>query len=398
MKGCLQRAKNDKKGLPKGEHTYNLILSLGRGADGKYRQKWIRFHGTREQAQQKLTELTGEVHKGEFIEPSKMTLSQWLDEWMEKSIRPRCAVNTYRAYMHVVTKYLKPGLGHVHLQRLTPLQVGQYYAERGAKLAARTVSVHHVLLTSALNAAVQNGLVRHNVAQRVTNKPRGRTSEDALHNVWTAEDAKKFLTYAKKNADPQHAALFALALDSGMRKGELLGLLWKDLEGPTLRIERQLLKAAEDETGKVRLQTSLPKGKRARSVDLSDETLLLLREHKRQQSEVKLANRLHYADHGLMFAQAWEHQQANGLGAPLSRASVRRQLDRLCGEADVKRITMHGLRHTCATLLLKAGIPPHVVQRRLGHKDISMTLGIYSHVLPTQQADAARSLANLLHG
>jgi integrase len=398
VRGSIQRAKKDKKGLPKNEHTYNLILSLGRGPNGTYRQKWIRFHGTREQAQQKLTELTGEVHKGEFIEPSKITVDAWIDEWMEKSIKPRCAVNTYRAYLHVVKKYLKPGLGHVLLQQLTPLQVGHYYAERGAKLSARTVSVHHVLLTSALSAAVQNGLVRHNVAQRVSNKPRGRPSEDALHNVWTGEEARKFLTQVKKSGDAQYAAFFALALDSGLRKGELLGLLWKDLEGATLRVERQLLGTAESETGGLTLQMSTPKGKRARSLDLSDETLSLLREHKKRQSEVKMANRLHYTDHGLMFAQEWEHQQASGLGAPLSRASVRVKLDRLCTAAGVKRITVHGLRHTCATLLLSAGIPPHVVQRRLGHKDISMTLGIYSHVLPTQQADAAQKLAALLHG
>jgi hypothetical protein len=87
VRGCLRKAKT-KLGLSKGEHSWDIILSLGRGADGKYKQKWVRFHGTRKQAEQKLTELTGEVHRGEFVEPSKLTVGRWLDEWLEKAIRP----------------------------------------------------------------------------------------------------------------------------------------------------------------------------------------------------------------------------------------------------------------------------------------------------------------------
>jgi integrase len=145
--------------------------------------------------------------------------------------------------------------------------------------------------------------------------------------------------------------------------------------------------------------TSPPKGKRSRALDLSEETVALLREHKREQSELKLKNRLHYVDHGLVFAQSWEHKAGthSRLGMPLNKTMLVAQLARWCRESHVKRITVHGLRHTSATLLLAAGEQPHVVQRRLGHSKVEMTLNIYSHVLPSMQTNAASRIANVLH-
>ena len=164
MRGCLRRVAKDKTGLPKGEHTWDIILALGRGPNGKHQQKWVRFHGTGKQAQQKLTELVGEVHRGEFVEPSKVTLDAWLDDWLSKAIKPpRCTLNTLEAVYDIIAKHLKPSLGHVPLQQLTHLQVERYYAER--KLAPRSVAIHHAILSSALNAAMTGGLLRRNVAK-----------------------------------------------------------------------------------------------------------------------------------------------------------------------------------------------------------------------------------------
>jgi len=242
--------------VPKGEHTWNIILAVGRGSDGKHKQKWVRFHGTRKQGEQKLNELTGEVHRGEFVEPSKITVGQWLDEWLEKAVQPpRCTPGTYKAYKNAISKYLKPALGHLVLQQLTPLQVERYYAERGAKLAARTVAMHHAVLITALNAAMTNGILRQNAAKRVSNKPRVNTNEDVMHNVWNADEARRFLTEVKQPGNVQYAALFALLLDAGLRKGEVLGLQWKDIDGTTLRVDRQLLgRKTDEDTGKTHLE------------------------------------------------------------------------------------------------------------------------------------------------
>jgi integrase len=127
----------------------------------------------------------------------------------------------------------------------------------------------------------------------------------------------------------------------------------------------------------------------------------LLRTHKQAQAEIKLRNRQAYRDHGLVFAKDWSDvgRRTDTLGDPLSVNNIRqREFLRLIQAAGVKRITIHGLRHTCASLLLAAGVPPNVVQQRLGHKSIEITLSVYAHVLPGQQQDAARRLGALIYG
>ena len=143
------------------------------------------------------------------------------------------------------------------------------------------------------------------------------------------------------------------------------------------------------------------KTRTVRTVEISGETADLLRAHKAHQAEVKLKNRQHYHDHGLVFAKEWGdlHGRADSLGNPLQVNTIgQREFERLIKRAGVKRIKFHGLRHTVATLMLAAGVPPHVVQRRLGHSKIEMTLGIYAHALPSMQQDAADRLAAMLHG
>lgn len=174
----------------------------------------------------------------------------------------------------------------------------------------------------------------------------------------------------------------------------MLGLQWKDLHGAAVRIERQLARKTSETPTFIP-----PKNGGVRTIDLSDETIALLQIHRRKQAELKMANRTVYRDHGLIFAHAWEEMRSStaSLGDPLREQAVNERLRALCKSADVRPIRPHGLRHTCATLLLSAGVPPHVVQRRLGHKKIEITLNLYAHVLPTMQADAASRLATLLH-
>jgi integrase len=395
MRGSILPRGQLKRGLHKGEYAWSLILPLGRDpVTKKQKQKWVTFHGSRKQAEAKLGELTGEVYRGDFVEPSKLTVGEWLDEWLDKAIKPpRRTASTYRAFNGILRNHLKPALGPVLLQQLTLLHVERYYAEMALRRAPNTLASHHAVLRTALAAAVNGGYVRTNVAARATNKPKAGVVA-VSKNVWTIEEARQFMTTLKQHSNVQYRALYALALDTGMRKAELLGLKWHDLSGSSLRVERQLL------CGGVKPPVfSLPKTKRTRVIDLSNETLALLSAHKRQQAELKMANRTRYKDHGLIFAQAWDEGcNRAALGSPLNLISVWRRLTRLCDAAKVRRINVHGLRHTCATLMLAAGVPPHVVQKRLGHSNIAMTLGVYSHVLPSQQADAADRLAQLLNG
>jgi integrase len=391
MRGCIIKT-SVKRGLKKGDTCWRIIVPLGRGADGKWKQKWHTLHGTRKQAEEKRRELLGEVDRGEYVEPSKVTFGEYLDDWIEKAIKPpRRAQATYDAYKGIIRIHVKPVLGNTRLQAITPLHIERYYAD--LKISPGSACIHHAVLSHALKSAVQVGLVRSNVASRATNKPRLQHSEDLLNNVWTSEEARQFLLYVQQHCTAQEATLYAVALDSGCRKCELLALQWKDLNGESLRVERQLARAGGEP------MFSLPKTRRGRSLDLSEQTLKLLAKHKREQAELKMKNRQHYEDHGLIFAREWEHKnEKHALGTPLGMMRVNERLNRLCEDAKVKRITVHGLRHTCATLLLSAGVQPHVVQRRLGHRNIAITLDIYGHVLPSMQQDAASKLGSLLHG
>ncbi len=229
----------------------------------------------------------------------------------------------------------------------------------------------------------------------VINKPRRKEGNpDAMSHCWTAEEAQRFLSVVDK-AGPQMALFYRLALDTGARKAELCGLKWEnvDLEAGRVSVVQQLVKPGAPPL------LGPPKNGKPRSIELMPRTVKLLRQHKAQQAALKLANRGVYQDFGLVFAKDWCRmtRRHDVLGHPLqSNVIGQREFKRLIAEAGVKTIKFHGLRHTCATLLLQERVPAHVVQERLGHKKIEITLGIYAHALPSMQEDAATRLANLL--
>jgi integrase len=237
----------------------------------------------------------------------------------------------------------------------------------------------------------------------VNTKPHGSqdASADAQEHCWEVREARAFLRAAKA-AGTQPAAFYAFALDTGARKSELCGLGWSDvdLENGRVTIHQQLSRhCRKDDEGKPVLIPT--KGKRARVVELSAETVDLLRLHRQAQNELRMRNRQQYHDHGLVFAKGWADltNRRQALGQPLQANNLgQREYAQVVRAAGVKPIKFHGLRHTCATLLLGANVPPHVVSKRLGHKSVKTTLEIYAHALPSQQADAAQKLAALLHG
>jgi integrase len=379
--------------------TWQIVVSLGRDPKtGKYPQKWERFRGTKKQAEERVTELLGQKDKGQLAAPSKLTVGAYLDEWLKTTESSR-APKTHRLYAGIIKDHVKPALGNVLLQKLNVLHVERYYADEAANTGARTSKVvRHAVLVKALNDAVKKRLLRENVATLAANKPKKvNHAADSLKNVWNVDEAKTFRCALKQDGNAQWIALFELLLDRGARKNEVLGLQWRDLNGKVLRIECQLMDCGADGTPLF----SPPKRGEIRSLDLSDETAALLREHKRQQSETKMANRPQYRDHDLMFARLWENlgsKHRRELGESLWPGSVNGKLRQLCKAARVRAINVHGLRHTCATLLLAAGVSPHVVQRRLGHKSADITLNVYSHVTTAQQAEAAELLSARYRG
>jgi integrase len=355
----------------------------------------VTFRGSRKQAETKLTELLGAAEGGTFVEPAKVTLITWLREWLTASA-PQWQPATHVRYQGIVENYIsKSALADIPVQRLRPSHLEAYYTT--ALGSASTKTLHHTVIRRALRTAVRDRLVAVNVASDLDGRPRRERSksEAARTNCWTGAEAQAFLVAAKASG-PQNAAFYALALDSGARKGELCGLAWAntDLDAGKVHVVRQLTKGGEAPT------FGPTKGKRPRAVTLSAETVALLKAHKRQQAALKMANRTVYQDHGLVFAKEWGELRTRKdcLGHPLQANNLgERSFDRL-RPAALRRITFHGLRHTCATLLLQGGEPVHVVAQRLGHADVKETLNTYAHVLPDAQQGAADRLAVVLHG
>jgi integrase len=263
-------------------------------------------------------------------------------------------------------------------------------------VSASTKVGYHGVLHSALKAAMLEGLVPRNVAALVVGKPKSTLQHENIRaQCWTADEARTFLMAARA-AGAQPAALYTVALETGMRKAELCGLKWSDvdLDGGKLRVIRQLTATGSTP------EFGPTKNGSPRTIDISPATVQLLRAHKSHQAEIKLKNRRNYHDHELVFAKEWRDlsRKHDVLGQPLQMNNLgEREYARLIAAAQVRPITFHGLRHTCATLLFEAGVPVKVIQERLGHKRIEVTLDIYAHVLPSMQREAAARLASLLN-
>lgn len=306
------------------------------------------------------------------------TLDAYLDEWFALQ-RTRVEPSTWESYDTVARAYLRPVLGPVPLDGLTVRALDLHYVRlleaggrRGKPLARRTVEYAHAVLRKALNDAVLAGLLDDNVAERAT-VPRLDPSGDGLPTrlpAWDEEETRRFLEQA---AGHDLADLWRVALGTGMRRGELLGLRWPDvdLSVPQVTVVTALATTAAGP----RLKTT--KTGRSRTLFLDDDTAAALDRQPRRDGP-------------------WPLVFTRPDGAPLAPAWVSDRWRWQWPGLDVPRIPLHGLRHTHATLLLAEGVPIKVVSQRLGHATIAMTMDTYAHVLPAQDRDAASAIAGVL--
>ena len=352
-----------------------LSLSPEEGGGRKY------FRGqTRQEVQRKLAAARRAQEDGLGQVPERQTVAQYLASWLE-AIKPTIDYGAWKRHGEFVRLHIVPALGQTRLAALSAQQVQALYADRLASgLSSSTVHHLHATLHKALKDAERLRLVARNVSTLV-NVP--RMAETEIHPL-TRDEARAFLDVASGD---RLYALYALALGSGMRQSEILGLQWPelDLDAALVRVRWQLKR---EEGVWVWKQ---PKTRRSRrQIALASSAVAALRAHRAAQDAERERLGAAWEDHELVFCTR--------LGRPLSARNVYRAFQGVLEKGGLPHVRFHDLRHTAATLLLAGRVNPKVVSEMLGHASVAITLDIYSHVLPDMQQDAAATLEHVLFG
>jgi integrase len=341
------------------------------------RKQIMRTCRTKREAEAFEAQWETEKAHGSLVDPAKTTVGELLREWLAER-KHNLAAKTWEGYETTIRVHLLPAFDTVSVQRLTVRQLERFYTGKRATTGARSVELCYLRMSQVLDRAVRQHIIPRNPNVDVE-KPMAPPAE---RRAWTIEQARQFLTLAQ---DSSYGCLWAIALHTGMRRGELLGLRWKDIdfEARSLRV----LQTNAVIGGKPQLQPRTKSGS-GRAIDLDPEAIALLQEHhERQQERRQAANQWH--DYDLVFCG----QQ----GKPIWPDDVRMAFKRLCKRAGVPYVSIHGQRQTMATLWLAAGVPVKVVQERLGHARPSIMMNIYAHAIPGMQRQAVEQMRSILH-
>ncbi len=438
--------------VKKGDRYYVKIELDTDPATGHRRQKWHSGYKTKREAERARVDLLSRFDRGEYVEPSQQTLADFLTDWL-KAIEPTVRPSTFDSYSRNMRLHVVEHIGSVRLTKVdagvlnglyaTLLSTGRRrssrkgagysssvvkralelraegrtldatadrlrlelpeaghitkntvnsllrreaerpkHADVPAGLDRRTVNYIHTILHRALKDAVRWGRLLRNPAD-TSDPPRAGQKSDGVHS-WNAATLRGYLD-ASRAADDRHHALWVLLATTGMRRGEALGLRWADvdLDAGRARIvqtiiqTRSLVSVGEPKTARGR-----------RPISLDPATIGVLRAHRHRMLQERVLVGADFVDLGLVF-----HQPDGSWLRPDAVSEVFLRRVRRYGPP---RLTLKGLRHTWATLALEQGIHPRVVQERLGHSTIAITLGIYSHVSPTLHDEAAETIASLI--
>jgi integrase len=382
--------------------TWTWQFTVGSVKAGNRRTVSRGGYPTKKAASLDLADALARLGKGDkrvLVKASSTPLAEYLAGWLEGQ-RHRLKPSTIGGYENVTRSWIVPHIGEVRLvdidwQVLTrlyddlrahggrPAKAARVRAAAtgtkpvGRPLGSRTIQSVHVLLRSALAEAVEAGLLQVNPADQIPKRQRPtHRHTKAEGKYWEPGEAHRFLV---STAEDRWHALWALGLNTGARRGELLALRWHDVDRDTGKItfSRNRVVVNGD------VVEGTPKSGKSRRVDVDPDTLIVLR---------------HWAKRQLAETGRSEFIFTDEIGEPVRPDRVNHLFSQACATAGVRDIGPHGMRHTAATLLLRAGVPLHVVSERLGHADTTITASLYAHVLQGQQADAAQALGSILYG
>lgn len=375
----------------KGNRYYAVIYEGVDPATGKGRHRWYPAGPRKADADKLVTELVKRRHDGDYRAPEKITLGVYLAEKWLPGQRAQLRPSTLDSYERNIRLHVIPRLDNIALQQLAPEDLDGFYAELltdgrrigGGGLSHKTVRYIHGILHKAFADAQRKGTVLRNVAS-LADAPKLSSSKKRGMRVWTADQLREFLLGVAE--DRVHPAFF-LAAHTGMRRGEVLGLRWADvdLDRARLSVRQAIISVAYE----VRV-SDVKTGTGRRTINLDPRTVGVLRTWRKAALAERMLVGPAFADNDLVFPRPD--------GTPTHPDAFSQTFDRAVIRLDLPRVSLHDLRHTHATLLLRAGVPVKVVSERLGHANPAFTLTVYQHVLPGMQEKAATLFSELIFG
>jgi integrase len=371
------------------ENSYSIVLNLGKDpATGKRKQQWMAVKGSRKDAEKRLSEMLHQLDTGTFMKPSAIKLGEYLEQWLRDYCKPNLSPRTTETYDYIVHTHLIPALGQIPLTELKPQHLTRFYADKllsgrvdgKGGLSNRSVQYCHVTIHKALDIALKSGMISRNVADAVDHPKVKRHEMQTMNET----DIHLFLEMARSTP---YYALFYVAIFTGMRRSEILALRWSDVD--LLLCQISVNRTIHQIHNGLVVYGAPKTDKSRRTIALTPSTCEVLIEHRETQEKFRESVGLKaLTDDNLIFCTIDDKPYT-----PNSISHAWKNLSRRCG---LKEIHFHSARHTHASLLLKQGIHPKVVQERLGHSSIQITLDTYSHVAPGLQQAAANRFDDIL--
>lgn len=343
---------------------------------GKRRQKWV-YADTKRECEAKVNELIHMIETGTYMEPCRMTVAEYLRHWL-KIHSPNLAQNTIDGYRVTVEKHIIPELGSIPLAKLNVVHLQSFYAKEQSKYSGRTAQLTHRILRKALDNAVKSQLIQKNPADLV-DPPKPKKYKAKVY------DEKQYLELLKAVEGTEHELPIVLAGGLGLRRGEIFGLRWSDVnfKKGVITIEQQLIPNSKG------LIFKQPKTEDSiRTIDVPDYIMSLLKREKRKQNENKLFFGQDYKDYDLVCCKP--------NGEPINPGTYSNKFIKLLKRLNFEHIRFHDLRHFNATIMLKYNVPIKVASKRLGHSTTAITQDIYQHVLTDMDREASRKLNDAL--
>lgn len=360
--------------------TYSVVFDIGRDENGKRRQKWVSGFKTKKEAEKYLAEVINKIEKGTYVDDTEMTLAEYLEYWLGTYAKQNVKESTFVSYATAIRKHIIPRLGNLQLKKLKPFHLQNYYSTllEEKVLSSTKVLYHHRILHEALKHAVQWHLIEYNPADAV--EPPKKNKYNA--QIWDDKTAKEAI---EKLKDSKVYIPVLLSLTTGMRLGEIAALTWDnvDFQNKVIYVDKTVIRI----NGKVSI-SDVKTEKSRRSIAISDFVIQELKKHLKKQKENKLKYGTNYVDTNFVCTHEDGRQQLPDY--------ITKKFQKEIQKYGLPKVRFHDLRHTHASLLLKQGINPKVVSERLGHSSISITMDLYSHVVPELQREAARKIEELI--